>query len=113
MVSFPDKVYANATYDEVVGCCELVEYGSEAVELAGLAVDEAHRNRGFGRLLVEAGVAQATTQGRPCVFALTTGSAHVFQQCGFQAGTPEQLPETKRRDYDFQESGVFVRSLGR
>jgi len=99
--------------DEVVGCCELVEYGSEAVELAGLAVDEAHRNRGFGRLLVEAGVAQATTQGRPCVFALTTGSAHVFQQCGFQAGTPEQLPETKRRDYDFQESGVFVRSLGR
>ena len=97
--------------EEVVGCCELVDYGSESVELAGLAVDEAHRNRGFGRLLVEAGVAQATRQGHSRMFALTTGSAHVFQYCGFQPATPEQLPEAKRQDYDFQGSGVYLLQL--
>lgn len=95
----------------VVGCCELVGYGSEAVELAGLAVDQAHRNRGFGRLLVEAGVEQATRQGHSRIFALTTGTAHVFQHCGFRPQPPGQLPEAKQRDYDSQNSGVYFLQL--
>ena len=45
------------------------------------------------------------------VFALSTAVSHIFTQCGFKQISPEELPEEKRKNYEFRESIVYGRSL--
>jgi len=45
------------------------------------------------------------------VFALSTAVSHIFTQCGFEQISPEELPEEKRKNYEFQESIVYGRRL--
>ena len=46
------------------------------------------------------------------VFALSTALSQIFKQCGFEQISPEELPEAKRKNYEFQESIVYGRKLG-
>lgn len=98
--------------EDVVGCCEVTYYADgSAAEIASLAVDKAYRNQGIGSELIQAAADQIRSSDCKLAFALSTAASHVFTQCGFREISPEELPENKRKNYDFQETIVYGRNL--
>ena len=98
--------------EDVVGCCEIINSAdSSAAEIASLAVDKSFRNQGVGSQLIQAATKKIRASGVKLVYALSTASSHVFTQCGFREVSPDELPEEKRKNYDFQESIVYGRNL--
>ena len=98
--------------EDVVGCCEIIQYGDgSAAEIASLAVDKSYRNQGIGSELVREAVKELRSGDIKLVFALSTAVSHIFTQCGFKQISPEELPEEKRKNYEFRESIVYGRSL--
>jgi len=98
--------------EDVVGCCEIIIFpDGSAAEIASLAVDKAYRNQGIGSELIQAATEKIRSSACKLAFALSTASSHVFTQCGFRAISPEELPEEKRKNYDFQESIVYGRKI--
>jgi amino-acid N-acetyltransferase len=98
--------------DDVVGCCEIIIFSDGyAAEIASLAVDKAYRNQGIGSELIQAATEKIRSSACKLAFALSTAASHVFTQGGFRAINPEELPEEKRKNYDFQESIVYGRKL--
>ena len=98
--------------EDVVGCCEIIQYADgSAAEIASLAVDKSYRNQGIGSELVREAVKDMRSGDFRLVFALSTAVSHIFTQCGFEQISPEELPEEKRKNYEFQESIVYGRRL--
>ena len=98
--------------EDVVGCCEIIQYADgSAAEIASLAVDKSYRNQGIGSELVREAVKEMCSGDFRLVFALSTAVSHIFTQCGFEQISPEELPEEKRKNYEFQESIVYGRRL--
>lgn len=98
--------------EDVVGCCEIIQYADgSAAEIASLAVDKLYRNQGIGSELIREASKEIRSGDFKLVFALSTAVSHIFTQCGFQEISPEELPEEKRKNYDFQESIVYGRNL--
>ncbi|HHZ77810.1 MAG TPA: amino-acid N-acetyltransferase [Candidatus Lambdaproteobacteria bacterium] len=98
--------------EDVVGCCEIINFlEGLTVEIASLAVDKSYRNQGIGSQLIQAATEKIRSGGGKLVFALSTASSHVFTQCGFREISPNELPDEKRRSYDFQESIIYARNL--
>ena len=98
--------------EDVVGCCEIIQYGNgSAAEIASLAVDKSYRNKGIGSELVREAVKEMRSGDFRLVFVLSTAVSHIFTQCGFVKISPEELPEEKRKNYEFQESIVYGRRL--
>ena len=98
--------------EDVVGCCEIIQYGDgSAAEIASLAVDKSYRNQGIGSELVREAVKELRSGDIKLVFALSTAVSHIFTQCGFKQISPEELPEEKRKNYEFRKSIVYGRSL--
>ena len=75
----------------VVGCCALEIIWSDLAEIKSLAVDEARREKGIGRMLVKAAIEQAGLLGVPRVFALTL-EPDFFEKLGFEIVEKETLP---------------------
>ena len=76
-----------------------------------MAVNKSYRNKGIGSELVREGVKEVCSGDFRLVFALSTAVSHIFTQCGFEQISPEELPEEKRKNYEFQESLVYGRRL--
>ena len=96
--------------EDVVGCCEIIQYvDGSAAEIASLAVDKSYRNKGIGSELVREAVKEMRSGDFRLVFALSTSVSNIFTQCGFEQISPEELPEEKRKNYEFQESIVYGR----
>ena len=77
--------------NQVIGCCALEVIWSDLAEIKSLAVDEAHKGRGAGSMLVNAAVEQAKRLGLPRVFGLTL-KPQVFEKLGFQVANKDSLP---------------------
>jgi amino-acid N-acetyltransferase len=75
----------------VVGCCALQIIWSDLAEIKSLAVDEANKDRGVGKMLVAAATEQAHQLGLPRVFALTLNPAF-FEKLGFSVVEKDTLP---------------------
>jgi amino-acid N-acetyltransferase len=75
----------------VVGCCALQIIWSDLAEIKSLAVDEAHKDKGIGKMLVAAATEQARQLGLPRVFALTLNPAF-FEKLGFSVVEKDKLP---------------------
>ena len=96
----------------MVGCCEIIYYAEgTAAEIASFAADKSYRNKGIGSELVREAVKEMCSGDFRLVFALSIGVSHIFTQCGFEQISPEELPEEKRKNYEFQESIVYGRRL--
>ena len=96
----------------MVGCCEIIQYAhGSAPEIASFALDKSYRNQGIGSELVREAVKEIGSVDFRLVFALSTAVSHIFTQCGFKQISPEELPEEKRKNYEFQESIVYGRRL--
>jgi len=76
---------------QVIGCCALEVIWSDLAEIKSLAVDEAHKSRGAGAMLVNAAVEQACRLGVPKVFGLTL-KPEFFGKLGFQVVNKDSLP---------------------
>ena len=77
--------------DGVVGCCALEIIWSDLAEIKSLAVDEASKEKGIGKMLVAAALEQAGRLGVPKVFALTL-EPEFFEKLGFQVVEKKMLP---------------------
>jgi len=77
--------------DTVVGCCALQIIWSDLAEIKSLAVDQAHKDKGIGKMLVAAAIEQARQLGLPRVFALTMDPAF-FEKLGFEIIEKDALP---------------------
>ena len=75
----------------VVGCCALEIVWSDLAEIKSLAVGEAKKERGIGRMLVAAAAEQAVALGVPRVFALTL-EPEFFLKSGFEIVEKETMP---------------------
>ena len=97
----------------MVGCWEIVQYADgSAAEIDSLAIDISYRNQGIVSELVREAVKKMRSGNFRLVFALSTAVSHIYIQCGFEQISPEELPEAKRKNYEFQESIVYGRKLG-
>jgi amino-acid N-acetyltransferase len=76
---------------QVVGCCAIEIIWSDLAEIKSLAVDEAHKGRGAGSMLVNAAVEQAKRLGLPKVFGLTL-KPQFFEKLGFKVVDKDSLP---------------------
>ena len=77
--------------NKVVGCCALQIIWSDLAEIKSLAVDEANKVKGVGKMLVAAATEQARQLGLPRVFALTLNPAF-FEKLGFSVVEKDTLP---------------------
>ena len=75
----------------VVGCCALQIIWSDLAEIKSLAVDQAHKDKGIGKMLVAEAIEQARQLGLPRVFALTLDPAF-FERLGFEKIEKDALP---------------------
>jgi amino-acid N-acetyltransferase len=99
--------------DNVVGCVALHEYPDEqCAEVACLYVKQAHEGRGYGIELVKHAEEMARAREIPRVFALTTRAADFFSsKLGYRAATVEDLPKTRRAQYEASGRDSLVFSL--
>ena len=75
----------------VVGCCALEIIWKDLAEIKSLAVDEAKKQMGIGRLLVNAAIEQAGRLEVTRVFALTL-EPQFFDKMGFETVQKDALP---------------------
>jgi amino-acid N-acetyltransferase len=75
----------------VVGCVALHVSWKDLAELKSLAVAKGSQGRGFGRMLIEACVAEAAPLGASRVFALTY-VPELFEKLGFERVDKALLP---------------------
>ncbi len=97
----------------IIGTAALYPFGEDAAEIACLALHADYRGSGRGDRLLTAMEGLARERGIRRVFVLTTRTAQWFQERGYTPGQVEDLPETRRRDYNrARNSRVYTRSLG-
>lgn len=75
----------------VVGCCALQIIWSDLAEIKSLAVDEANKEKGIGKMLVATAIEEATDLGLPKVFALTLNPVF-FEKMGFKIVGKDSFP---------------------
>jgi amino-acid N-acetyltransferase len=76
---------------EIVACGACHVHWQDLAEVKSLAVDEAHRGRGWGTRLLTACIADAQALGLPKVFALTY-IPEFFEHHGFTRTDKAELP---------------------
>lgn len=85
--------------DVVVACVALIPYGDGWAEFSCFAVREYYRKTGIGKRLYDTVIKTAKTQGIQKLFALTTQTAHWFEEKNWHAITKTDLPKTKAKTY--------------
>src|SRR5262249_48389192 len=85
-----------------VGCCALHRYPADRkAEVACVYVDTRYENQGIGLRLVRYAEEQARAAGFETLFCLSTQAVNYFvQKGGFQLATPDDLPLSRRDQYD-------------
>lgn len=76
---------------KILGCCALEIIWADLAEVKSLAVDGANKEKGLGRLLVNAAIEQARLLEVPKVFALTL-EPEFFEKLGFGVVEKDTLP---------------------
>jgi len=95
------------------GCAALYDYPRESMgEMACLTVSQEAQGTGDGERLLKRIERRARTLGLEKLFVLTTRTEHWFLKRGFVHATVDDLPEDKRRLYNWQrKSMVLIKKL--
>ncbi len=75
----------------VVGCCALAIIWADLAEIKSLAVDEAKKGSGVGKVLVNTALERARQLGLARIFALTL-NPDFFEKLGFHIIEKDSLP---------------------
>jgi amino-acid N-acetyltransferase len=98
-----------------IACVALHVYGEEGVgELACLYVHPSHENRGLGQKMMQFVERRAREKGLHRLLALSTQAFNFFGiKGGFEEGTPDDLPPSRRTAYDAsgRRSKVLLKPL--
>ena len=95
----------------IIGCGALYPFRHGA-EIACLVTDPLHRDLDHGDRLLKALIQSAKAQAIDRVFVLTTQTAHLFLERGFEATSITDLPEDKQALYNLQRNAkVFFRTV--
>lgn len=95
------------------GCGALHAYENDSAEIAAIAVAANYRKAGIGEALVRHLIDTAKMRGKKQLFLLTTQAPDWFYSFGFEPGTVEDLPPSKRATYNTKRnSRVLVMTLG-
>ncbi len=98
---------------KIIGCCALHPYRDErTAELACLAVNPFYRDGGRGEWVLQHVEKSAKDQGYSSIFVLSTQTFQWFVERGFSEASVEQLPASKRKNYNHdRRSKVYFKSL--
>jgi amino-acid N-acetyltransferase len=98
-----------------VACIALHPYPDvNKAEMASVYVDNRYENKGIGGKLMAYAESQARLRGYDVLFCLSTQAVNYFiQKGGFQLGTKDDLPPSRRETYDKnkRQSAVLVKKL--
>src|ERR1700723_933443 len=87
---------------EAVGCCALIPLPDGGFEVSKMAVAEAHKGRGLGRVLMAACVERARAAGAPRLYLETNSSLApalgLYRSFGFQVIAPAEPSPYARAD---------------
>jgi putative acetyltransferase len=93
-----------------VGCCALIRYDADTLEVAKMAVSETHRGMGIGAALMEAIVAEGQARGVSRLYiesnAKLTPALTLYEKFGFQ-----HLPQERRPNSPYARADVFMERL--
>ncbi|WP_144212178.1 amino-acid N-acetyltransferase [Shewanella donghaensis] len=93
----------------VIGCAALYPFEEDnAGEFACLVVHQDYRDADRGSVLLNNIIGQARVRGYSRLFALTTRSIHWFLEHGFNIVDVEQLPNAKKKLYNFQRNSKIL-----
>ncbi|MBS7807355.1 amino-acid N-acetyltransferase [Variovorax sp. PCZ-1] len=106
--------YSIIEHDGVIfGCAALYPYPeAKTAEMAALTVSPQVQGQGDGDKLLKRIEQRAKAQGLESIFVLTTRTMHWFIKRGFAQVEPEQLPEARKRKYNWdRKSQVLFKKL--
>jgi amino-acid N-acetyltransferase len=106
--------YSIIEHDGVIfGCAALYPYPeAKTAEMAALTVSPQVQGQGDGDKLLKRIEQRAKAQGLDSIFVLTTRTMHWFIKRGFVQVEPEQLPEARKRKYNWdRKSQVLFKKL--
>ncbi|APR35512.1 amino-acid N-acetyltransferase [Paraburkholderia sp. SOS3] len=91
------------------GCAALYPYTQERIgEMACLTVAPEAQNSGDGERLLRRIEQRARARGLTRIFVLTTRTEHWFLKRGFVKATVDDLPEDRRRLYNWQRKSLVL-----
>ncbi|TVR50343.1 MAG: amino-acid N-acetyltransferase [Puniceicoccaceae bacterium] len=111
-----DRFYVHEIDENLIACIQLNTFEEDpaTVEIGSLYVLPYYQGRGLGQKMVEFAVHEARRRGARHILALSTQSFSFFTSiCGFEEGTPDLLPPSRRRIYDQSQrhSRILVKTL--
>ena len=107
--------YTIIEHDGVIfGCAALYPYPDEKTgEMAALTVSPQSQSQGDGEKILRRIEQRAKAMGLDSIFVLTTRTKHWFVKRGFVVVDPDELPEARKRKYNWdRKSLVLVKKLG-
>ena len=107
-----DEYYVYEIDDSAIGCFRLTEH-HDVIELGSLFVQAAYQGRGIGRALIEFAIEEARTRKAKKLIALSTQAGPLFEVCGFDEVSADDLPTeiADRQKSSGRNSRVFVFSF--
>jgi amino-acid N-acetyltransferase len=107
-----DEYYVYEIDDSAIGCFRLTEH-HDVIELGSLFVQAAYQGRGIGRALIEFAIEDARTRKAKKLIALSTQAGPLFEVCGFDEVSADDLPTeiADRQKSSGRNSRVFVFSF--
>jgi amino-acid N-acetyltransferase len=95
--------------DTIVACGALYPFAAAGMgEIACIAVHPEYRCNGFGDALLAALEQRAEERGLSRVFALTTHTAHWFQEKGYSKVGLDDLPVERRELYNYRRNSIVL-----
>ncbi len=107
--------YTILEHDGVIfACAALYPYPEAATaEMAALTVSPQSQGQGDGERMLKRIEQRAKAAGLESIFVLTTRTTHWFLKRGFVQVDPEELPEARKRKYNWdRKSQVLQKRLG-
>ncbi len=107
--------YTVIEHDGIIfGCAALYPYPeSRTGEMAALTVSSQVQSQGDGERILKRIEQRARSMGLQSIFVLSTRTMHWFIKRGFVQVDPDQLPEARKRKYNWdRRSQVLVKKLG-
>lgn len=95
---------------ETIGTCALIQYDPETLEIAKMAVAEAHRGKGVGGALMQAIVEEGRRLGVKRLYIESgkklTNAIALYEKFGFAHLPPERIPSSP-----YQRADVFMERM--
>ncbi|GAA0375583.1 amino-acid N-acetyltransferase [Bowmanella denitrificans] len=93
----------------IIACAALYPYADEGVgELACVVTHPDYRGSNRGERMMNAIIEKAKDLGLSRIFVLTTVTGHWFREQGFLPSSVDELPEGKKRLYNYQRNSKVL-----